>query len=152
MAAKPFQLQGLEQFAKNLRSLDLSKQRAVKVKILMEAAEPIQETAERLVPVSDEAPHLVDHILRKPLTRVDDEEFGGKRSTFEGEAVVGVGPVKSLFYGSFQEFGTVRHKAQPFMRPAWDQHKDGAYRTIQARLWDWIRSHAGGGSTSGRNL
>jgi len=144
-------LQGLDQFAKNLRGLDLSKQKAVKVKILMAAAEPIQEEAERLVPISQDAPHLVDHILRVPLSKVDDEEFGGKRALEAEEAVVGIGPYKDGFYGWFQEFGTVNHSAQPFMRPAWDAKRDGAYRAIQEDLWAWIRKTSTSGGTGGRN-
>jgi len=31
---------------------------------------------------------------------------------------------RSGWYGSFVEFGTVHQKAQPFMRPAWDQTED----------------------------
>lgn len=36
-------------------------------------------------------------------------------------AVVDVGPTNKAFYGQFQEFGTSRHRAQPFMRPTWDR-------------------------------
>jgi HK97 gp10 family phage protein len=35
-----------------------------------------------------------------------------------------VGPVKEAFYALFQEFGTKFQEAQPFMRPAYEEHKE----------------------------
>lgn len=37
-----------------------------------------------------------------------------------------VGPGKEQFWGLFQEFGTVRHAAQPFLRPAIDEEGPSA--------------------------
>ncbi len=34
-----------------------------------------------------------------------------------------------------QEFGTVNHPPQPFMRPAWDSTKDQVLKTIGDHLW-----------------
>lgn len=45
------------------------------------------------------------------------------QETAEG-ALVDIGPTKEAFYGMFQELGTVRHAAHPFMRPTMDE--DGA--------------------------
>jgi HK97 gp10 family phage protein len=38
------------------------------------------------------------------------------------------------FYGLFIEFGTAKSKAQPFMRPAFDQSKDAALAAITSKL------------------
>jgi HK97 gp10 family phage protein len=38
------------------------------------------------------------------------------------------------FYGLFQEFGTSKQPAQPFMRPAFEATKDQALAAMQARL------------------
>ena len=35
-----------------------------------------------------------------------------------------IGPVKQAFYALFQEFGTHFQAAQPFMRPAFEEHKE----------------------------
>ena len=48
---------------------------------------------------------------------------GGKRS--QGGA----------FYGIFLEFGTRFIRARPFIRPAFDEGKDEASRTVIDRLW-----------------
>jgi HK97 gp10 family phage protein len=41
-----------------------------------------------------------------------------------------------------QEFGTERMQANPFMRPAWDQEKDGALQIIRDELGNEIASAA----------
>jgi HK97 gp10 family phage protein len=43
-----------------------------------------------------------------------------------------IGPTRRAFYGF--EFGTIHQAPQPFMRPAWDLHKEEALRLIQTEL------------------
>lgn len=50
--------------------------------------------------------------------RAANRESGGTGRA----AVTQVGPTKLAGEGIFQEFGTVHHKAQPFMRPTWDEY------------------------------
>lgn len=45
-------------------------------------------------------------------------------------ATAGIGPHKDAFYGKFQEFGTQKHGAQPFLRPAYDEQKRPAVRVM----------------------
>jgi HK97 gp10 family phage protein len=45
---------------------------------------------------------------------------------------VGAGNVQQSY---LQEFGTVHHPAQPFMRPAWDQHHMEVFHEIGKALW-----------------
>jgi len=47
-----------------------------------------------------------------------------------------VGP--TTFVGVFQEFGTVVHGAQPFMRPAWDAGRDKVLKDFGVQLWKAI--------------
>lgn len=47
-----------------------------------------------------------------------------------------------LFYAAFQEFGTVKMAANPFMRPAWDARAGGALDYIKSNLWIEIRKSA----------
>jgi len=47
-----------------------------------------------------------------------------------------VGPTRAAFYGF--EFGTVHLPPAPFMRPAWDQHKDGMLEDIKVELLEQI--------------
>lgn len=46
-------------------------------------------------------------------------------------AVAQVGPTKRAGQGMLQEFGTVHHKAQPFMRPTWDADGPGLVGVIR---------------------
>jgi HK97 gp10 family phage protein len=48
------------------------------------------------------------------------------------------GILRRAFYGSFQEFGTRHHPPKPFMRPAWDQHKNSAVIDIREILQEEI--------------
>lgn len=47
-----------------------------------------------------------------------------------------IGPIRRAFYGF--EFGTIYIAPHPFMRPAWDQHKNQMLQDIRWELWDQI--------------
>lgn len=47
---------------------------------------------------------------------------------------VRVGPARDAYYGEFQEFGTSRHAAQPFLRPALDSRKGHVFDAIADEL------------------
>ena len=49
-------------------------------------------------------------------------------------AVAQIGPSRRAFYGGFQEFGTVNHAAQPFMRPTLDQDGQIAVAALAVHL------------------
>jgi len=91
------------------------------------AGEPMRETAARLAPRSDEAPHMADNI------RWQAHRAKG------GDIAVRMGPTRDFFYGMFQEFGTAHHSAQPFMRPAADQHAAQVIEDIGAEFWALIK-------------
>lgn len=42
--------------------------------------------------------------------------------------------VTGLYYGHFQEFGTSRMRARPFVRPAWDRHAKPLIATFRELL------------------
>jgi HK97 gp10 family phage protein len=41
---------------------------------------------------------------------------------------------KNLWYWKFQEFGTAHNAAQPFMRPAFNAHKEKAVEAVRVYL------------------
>lgn len=59
------------------------------------------------------------------------KESGGDDATVTS-GVTAVGPTKAAFYGF--EYGTVKQAPQPFMRPAWDQHKEEAVEIFRDEL------------------
>jgi len=83
----------------------------------MKALEPVAETARMLVPVLSgdlrESIVVGDHLQAAPAR-------GGRRS-----AGVYVGVLAGqAFHGWFVEAGTVKMAAQPFLAPAFEQHRD----------------------------
>jgi HK97 gp10 family phage protein len=150
-------VEGGAQLSAALRALSPRKERGALNKMLLAAAEPIRQRASDLAPVEEGKPDLKDHILAVP---VNDKELGqadayGMRDRQETESVVAVGPQKEFFYGFFQEFGTVKHGVQAFMRPAFDERVNTALTVFQKDIWAWLRKHSGresSASPTGRHL
>lgn len=92
---------------------------------LIEAAEPMRDRMEQLVPVSDDAPHVRDEMVISKA----------RSDTDARETAVAVGPTKKGFYGSFVEFGTAHMAAQPWARPAFDQTWLQSLGIFAAALW-----------------
>jgi HK97 gp10 family phage protein len=105
----------------------------VQVDALTDAAEAIRARAAQLAPNRPGGVDLRDEIVVEPASR---GEVGS------GDTGVVIGPSQRAFYGSFQEFGTEHHRAQPFMRPAFDENVDGALSTIGDEFWSAIAREA----------
>lgn len=97
---------------------------------LLQAAEPVADTAARLAP--EQSGHLAFSVsVSTQLTRRQKRE--GKQS--EVEVYIGpAGGTGALNYASFVEFGTIATPAHPFMRPAWDGGKGAVLNTIKTNL------------------
>jgi HK97 gp10 family phage protein len=134
-------IEGGENLAHRLARLPDAMSRQAKVEALKVAAEPIRQAAEDMAPYDFDAraPHLQDNIVIGTLTEAMLERRG--RDT---ETVVEVGPRggqggNEFFYGLFQEFGTARHPAQPFLRPAFDKESQGSLDILVDELWWLVR-------------
>jgi len=64
------------------------------------------------------------------------------RSQKGEQSSMAVGPVPEGFYWLFQEFGTVKHAAQPLMRPAVDATANEALDELGKQLGNKIESEA----------
>jgi HK97 gp10 family phage protein len=101
---------------------------------LLKAAKPIDDEASSLAPV-ETGKLQVSVITGTRLTR-------SQRSTAYKAGSLGVVEVHvgtALSRGLFQEFGTVKMPASPFMRPAWESNKDKALKIVGDELWVEIR-------------
>jgi HK97 gp10 family phage protein len=128
---------GGEELARVLNKLPSAvAQRSVLLKALRAGAEPMRSTAEQLAP--RRTGRLAENIIVQTVTRIGSPQGGKWRST-DGEAWVAVGPRKEYFYGLFQEYGTKRHSARPFMRPAFMSGAPAALPIISAELWRALR-------------
>lgn len=114
-----------------------STQKNILVRTLKKAAKPIDDQASSLAPV--ETGRLqVSVITGTQLTR--SQRSSAYRAGKLGVAEVHVGT--ALSRGLFQEFGTVKMPAHPFMRPAWDSNKAKALSIIGTELWVEIKKAA----------
>lgn len=127
-----FRFDGGKELAATLRAMPKSQSRTAQIDALLEAAEPIRVVARRLAPREPGAPDMAENIESMQTRRAKD--VSGT------ETGVIVGPMKAFFYGHFQEYGNVRHAAQPFLRPAFDQNVTRSLGMLQKRLWENIQS------------
>lgn len=123
------EFQGGPELARKLEALadELSVQ--VVGAALVAGGEPIRRRASNLMKRGTEAPHAAEHV--------------GMTLGKSGHSIA-IGPTKNYFYWLFQEYGTVRHGAQPAMRPAFDEQGSVALGIIGQRLWAAVRASAGG--------
>jgi HK97 gp10 family phage protein len=140
--------QGGKELAAALAQLPDRASKRVQRDALLAGAEPVIARAEALAPRAPGEPDMADHIVASTATGP------------HGEPAVAVGPSRAFFYGIYQEEGTSRHGAQPFLRPALDGESGAAIRaTVPVlaaaiirkapgglRLGDYV---GGGGSTGG---
>lgn len=104
---------------------------------LLKGAKPIDEMA------SSMAPKLtgrlqISVITGTKLTR--RQRSSAYRAGTSGVVEVHVGT--ALSRGMFQEFGTVKMPAHPFMRPAWEANKERALKIIKTELGPEIEKAA----------
>jgi HK97 gp10 family phage protein len=126
--------EGGAELAAALESLPKRVGRSMLVEALTDAAEPMRKRMASLAPREPGAPDMADNIIvsRSMVTIQGD---GEKVRNDEFQASVAVGPSKGFFYGFFQEFGTTRHSAQPFARPAFDSESQAALDLLARSLW-----------------
>lgn len=156
-------VEGLSDLDKVLRELPKAVGRNALRRVLMKRAEPMAETMRQLAPNDPltGAPDLKSsiYISTRIKNKVGHAEYaqvlrsGGSkdearaalrdaRRAAAGEgsfAEVFVGPDAEHFYGRFLENGTVNMSPRPFMRPAWDQHKDGILVGLRDDLWSELK-------------
>lgn len=119
--------------------------RTLVIAALKEAADPIRRDMAARMARGERAPHAADNVIVAVVNEIDGEKLAPL------EFAVGIGPTKDFWYWFFQEFGTVRHSAQPAMRPAFDAGAQRALKDIGNGLWDAIaKSAQRARSTNGR--
>jgi HK97 gp10 family phage protein len=115
---------GQKELMENMRNLSEEMRMNVKRGAIMEAANYLKEESTRRVPVR--TGKLKENIITQT---VEDNE----RVT-----EVKVGPSRDGFYGGMIEYGTKKMKAQPFMRPAFDENGDRVDEIISRKIQEGI--------------
>lgn len=113
-------LQGFRELEREFAKLEkLATRRSVARRALKKAAQPMADLAASMAPSDDgdlKASIAVSTKLSSRQAGVHRRMFRNDRASVE--MFVGAGP---LAQADKQEFGTVHHAPQPFMRPAFDQ-------------------------------
>lgn len=131
-------VEGLKEMDEALGELSKGVARGVLRRVGMKALEPMASTARRLAPddpntsVGDLKSKIgVGSKLTARQARLNRRAVKAGADKSFVEVYVGVG---SLPQATLQEFGAPQHPAQPFMRPAYDEHKDQVVETIKEDL------------------
>lgn len=135
-------LEGFRDLDAALGQLGKATGRNVMRRVAMARLEPMAEVARTLAPVDDT--DLRDSIAVSTKLAGYAKRLN-KRSKSEAEAHMGPagnGGTKAPPQGSLQEFGTVNHSPQPFMRPAWDGGKAALLDGIKEDLWAEVQKAA----------
>lgn len=145
------EVEGLKDLERALAALPKATGRSVLRRALLAGGAPIAEDAERRAPlrkgnlkrsigVSTKLTKRQKAVHRRYAGTLPPERVaGGFRSQPAKSVFVFVGP-GSLPAAVPQEFGTVNHPAQPYMRPAWDTQQDRALAIIVERIGAEIKS------------
>lgn len=123
--------EGGAEIARKLNALPAKVSRQAQLDALKAAAEPIRAEMQANAPVDIASRHQDQLYESMNISTV--------RASGDQSAEIAVGPSKRAFWGLFQEYGTARHSAQPFARPAFDRHRGTALTLIRQRLWDALR-------------
>jgi HK97 gp10 family phage protein len=124
--------EGGAELAKAFQQLTTRVSKSTLRNALEDAAEPMRRRMSEMAPREPGAPDMADNIV---ISTARTKSFEGVQS-----AAVAIGPEKRFFYGFFQEFGTVHHGAQPFVRPAFDGGVTRALSDIARSLWTALAS------------
>jgi HK97 gp10 family phage protein len=131
---------GGEELARTLTALPAALSYRVLIEGLKEAAEPMRSAMGRNAPREPGAPDLADNMGISVASRLGSTSGGRWQAREEGQAAVAVGPTKNFFYGLFQEYGTKRHGAHPFARPAFDSEAPKALEIMKRVYWTILAS------------
>lgn len=105
-------IEGFAEYERKLKQLDLTVQRKLLIEAAKAGAQLVVDDARKMAPRDTGA--LAEGIAMRVAGRESDIH----------EGVVEVSYNKKQFYGLFQEKGTRRHKAQPFLLPAFEGNRD----------------------------
>jgi HK97 gp10 family phage protein len=133
-------LTGGDQLASALLGLSSRLSLSVVNAALREGGEPMRASAAEHAPRAPGAPDIADNVVMSPVRQTEKHGTG-----------VAIGPSKDFFYGTFQEFGTAHHGANPFMRPAFDGTSRQVVGLVGSALWRALiaRGFAGGRGSGG---
>lgn len=130
-------VEGFRELDANLQRLTKSAGKAVLRRAAIKALEPTAQIARSLAPNDPETGGFDLELSIVVGTALSRRQRGQHRKMFRDdrasvEVFMGAGPLPQAHN---QEFGNIRHRPQPFMRPAWDQDHMAVLDRLKADLW-----------------
>lgn len=116
------EIKGLEELIKNLNSLPDKLEKRVLRAAVRQGANAIKKKAQEFVPV--------DKGDLKKSIKVSGEKAKPGVIAFKIRPTENKKKRISVFYGRFQEFGTSKMAAHPFMRPAYDEAGENVLNAV----------------------
>lgn len=145
------QVKGLKELQARMLALSADMQKRLATRATGAGASVIRKRAKQLAPIADE-PYTIEGVRVEPGNipkNIVSKKLPKSQTDLTSEHIVTVrGKAKHGYasrVGALQEFGTVNHPPQPFLRPAFDQEKGFAVAAIKQRLADGIDRVAKGG-------
>lgn len=134
MAAGKITVEGGEDLARALREL-FPKSRADKVmrQFMIARGQPIADAAASMAP--RHTGKLKSVIGVSPRLSRRQSQLHRKQDPGDVEVFIGASNVPQA---SLMEFGTSRTAPRPFLRPAWDEHKNSILTNLSNDLWNDI--------------
>lgn len=135
-------VQGLDSVAYALRNLfPKSEADGILRRVLTARGKPIAAAA------AARAPQLTGELRRSITvsTKLSKRQRSIHKKVDPGDVEVFVG-AGAIPQAHLTEYGTSREKAQPFMRPAWDQARVAILKDLASDLWNEIAARAARGS------
>ena len=136
-------LEGFRELEQELAKLGShTTRRASARRAMRKAAQPMADLAQSMAPVGDTntlANVVVSTKLSKRQAGLHRKMFRYDRAAVEmfigPVAIQGRTNLASNPAAHTQEFGTIHHAPQPFLRPAWDQDQRAMLDRLKAELW-----------------
>jgi HK97 gp10 family phage protein len=139
-----FKIEGLRELEAALGELPQATGKNVLRRVLLKRAQPLVDNMRALAPDDPETHGYDLHTSITASTRLSPRQAGLHRKMFRddrssAEVFVGAGPVP---HAHMQEFGTVNHGPQAFVRPVWDAAQGRLLDGIKDDLWVEIKKSA----------
>lgn len=124
-------VEGLKELDEALREFSKATERNIIRRALFRAGQPIMDSA------ASRAPRLRGKLQASigQGTKLTRRQKGSHRAESGIEVFVGAG---ALVQAITQEFGTINHSPQPFMRPAWDENKNRSMNIFKEAMTEEI--------------
>ena len=149
MASVTIKVEGLRELGQQFARLSDDMQKKVARSATNAAAQVVKKLAKQKAPVSGpevtpEIPpgHLKKNIIVKRSRLRNSNLTSEHRVTVKGKSGEAISPYR---VGVFQEYGTVQHGPQAFMRPALDQGKSQAIEAMRKKIKERIDKANRGG-------